>query len=205
MSAAATPVVVLDVGNVLVEWDLGRLYPDLDEDGRRRFLSEVLTPDVNLRVDRGESLADVCAELAARWPQQAELVTRYRDRWLDSLGPVIDESVRVLEELVAAGVRCLALSNFGRETYAAARPRLGFLDRFEAVVTSAEVGLVKPDPAIYLLLCERYRLTPTDAVFVDDSPANVAAAAALGFDAVRFTDAAAMRRALRERGLPLAP
>ncbi|MCU0274929.1 MAG: HAD-IA family hydrolase, partial [Acidimicrobiales bacterium] len=154
---------------------------------------------------RGEPLVEVCAELATRWPEQASLVARYRDRWLDSLGPVIEESVAVLEELVAAGVRCLALSNFGRETYAAARPRLGFLTRFEAVVTSGEVGLVKPEPAIYLLLCERHGFAPADAVFVDDSAANVAAAAALGFDAFLFTGAAAMRRELRERGLPLAP
>jgi 2-haloacid dehalogenase len=205
VNPSATPVVVLDVGNVLVEWDLGRLYPDLDEDGRRRFLSEVLTPDVNLRVDRGETLVGVCAELVAHWPEHADLVARYRDRWLDSLGPVIGGSVQVLDELVAAGVRCLALSNFGRETFAAARPRLGFLDRFEAVVTSAEVGLVKPDPAIYLLLCERHGFAPAEAVFVDDNAANVAAAAALGFDAVLFTGAASLRWELRERGLPLAP
>jgi 2-haloacid dehalogenase len=199
------PVVVLDVGNVLVEWDLGRLYPDLDEATRRRFLAEVLTPEVNLRVDLGETLAGVCADLVTRHPGDAALVHRYRDRWLDTLGPVIDGSVRVLEELADAGVRCLALSNFGRETLAAARPRLGFLDRFEAVLTSAEVGLAKPDPAIYLLLCERHGFAPSDAVFVDDNAANVVAAAALGFDALLFTDAAALRRELRGRGLPVAP
>ena len=40
-------------------------------------------------------------------------------------------------------------------------------------------------------------------LFVDDSPANVEAARALGMDATLFTDAAALRTALRSRGLPV--
>lgn len=60
---------------------------------------------------------------------------------------------------------------------------------------------MKPDPAIFRLLVERHGLEPDRTVFVDDLEANVVAAAALGFVAVRFSNAAALRRDLVGLGL----
>jgi epoxide hydrolase-like predicted phosphatase len=54
------------------------------------------------------------------------------------------------------------------------------IDLFVDVVDSCEVGLRKPDPAIYRLACERARISPERALFVDDHAANVEAARALG-------------------------
>ena len=48
-------------------------------------------------------------------------------------------------------------------------------------MVSAREKLVKPDPAIFQLLTERYRLYPRDTLFIDDARANVEAAASLGF------------------------
>jgi 2-haloacid dehalogenase len=69
------------------------------------------------------------------------------------------------------------------------------------VLVSGEVGLAKPDPAIFRLLAQRFGVDPADAVFVDDSPANVTAAREVGFDGIVFTDATALRRDLVARGL----
>jgi 2-haloacid dehalogenase len=76
-----------------------------------------------------------------------------------------------------------------------------FLDHFDGVLVSGEVKLIKPDPAIFELLVERHQVDPATAVFVDDSPANVVSAAGLGFDAIRFTSSAELRRDLAVRGL----
>jgi epoxide hydrolase-like predicted phosphatase len=51
---------------------------------------------------------------------------------------------------------------------------------FDDVVDSSEVGVRKPDPAIFHLACERLGITPDRAVFVDDHPGNVAGAEAAG-------------------------
>jgi epoxide hydrolase-like predicted phosphatase len=61
---------------------------------------------------------------------------------------------------------------------------------FEAVVISGEVGLHKPEPAIYLLACERLGVEPAGAIFVDDLRENCAGAEAVGMAAVlhRETD-----------------
>lgn len=66
--------------------------------------------------------------------------------------------------------------------------KLGILDRFDLVVNSARVGVKKPDPAIFHLTLERLGVAPHEAIFVDDMPANVAAAAALGMHAIHFED-----------------
>ena len=58
------------------------------------------------------------------------------------------------------------------------------LELFDVVVDSSEVGVRKPDPAIYLLTCEQLGVTPEVSVFVDDHPGNVAAAEALGMAGV---------------------
>jgi 2-haloacid dehalogenase len=94
-----------------------------------------------------------------------------------------------------------ALSNWSAETFPMARGRYEFLSWFKEIVLSGEVGLVKPDPAIYRLAAERCGFEMAGTVFIDDSKVNVAAAAELGFDAIHFTGAQALRRGLGERGL----
>ena len=58
---------------------------------------------------------------------------------------------------------------------------------FEVVIDSSEVGIRKPDPAIYRLACERLGVAPDRAAFVDDIETNVEGARALGLTAIRFT------------------
>jgi epoxide hydrolase-like predicted phosphatase len=58
------------------------------------------------------------------------------------------------------------------------------------VIYSHEVGITKPDPAIFRLACRRLAVAPSEAVFVDDLPENVAAATRLGMYAVLHKDTA---------------
>lgn len=55
---------------------------------------------------------------------------------------------------------------------------------FDAVVESWEVGVRKPNPAIYRLACERLGVAPERAVFLDDQPANAEGARAAGLRAI---------------------
>ncbi len=60
---------------------------------------------------------------------------------------------------------------------------------FDVIVYSAEVGLAKPDPAIYHFALNQLGVTAQEAIFVDDFVENIEAAAALGIHAVRFFNA----------------
>jgi 2-haloacid dehalogenase len=195
--------VVFDLGGVLIDWNPRHLYRSLfdDEAEMERFLAEVTTQAWNHEQDRGRPFAEAIAELTRDHPEQAELIEAYWDRWPEMLGEPFPETVKVLAALRASGVRLLALTNWSAETFPVAVPRYPFLDWFEAVIVSGEVELVKPDPAIFRLLVDRHGLEPSQTVLIDDTIANVQAAAALGFRAIRFTDAAALKRDLGAMGL----
>ncbi|MDP9294957.1 MAG: HAD family phosphatase [Actinomycetota bacterium] len=86
-----------------------------------------------------------------------------------------------------AGVRTGLLSNsWGQGRYDRSR----FAELFDAVVISGEVGMRKPDPAIYALACERLEHAPERCVFVDDLPGNLKPARAIGMATVLHRDAA---------------
>jgi 2-haloacid dehalogenase len=196
--------VIFDVGNVLLYWDVRLLYRQLlpDEAAIDAFLEEAEFHAWNLEFDRGADWDAGVAELAARLPHRAELVRAFRDRWQETLPGAIEGSVAILEALDEAGVPLFAITNFSGARWRETRRRFAFLGRFRDVVVSGDERLVKPDPAIYRLCLTRNGLAAGDCVFVDDSAANVEAAAALGIDAIRFTGPEALAAALEERGLP---
>ncbi len=66
--------------------------------------------------------------------------------------------------------------------------RYGFEDLTEVIVYSHEVGLAKPDPAIYALVCRRLEVAPEDAVFLDDRQAAVEGAESIGMTGILFRD-----------------
>ena len=78
-----------------------------------------------------------------------------------------------------------------------------FLEKFDGVVVSGLEHLVKPDPRIFRVFCERYSLAPSECVFIDDSEPNVVAARKFGMQAIHFKDATSLRKDLIGLGLPL--
>jgi len=76
--------------------------------------------------------------------------------------------------------------------------RQGFADVFDYMVISAEVGLVKPDPRIYLLALEELGARPEESVFIDDMLVNVEAAQALGMAGIHFTHPEQALEALKQ-------
>jgi putative hydrolase of the HAD superfamily len=75
-------------------------------------------------------------------------------------------------------------------TRVAAERRLA--DHFDAVVISYDVGLTKPDAAIYQLCLARLGVQPHEALFVDDRAENVEGAERLGIRSLRFVGDEAM-------------
>lgn len=69
-------------------------------------------------------------------------------------------------------------------------------DVFDEIIISAEVGVAKPDPRIYQIALERLAVAPQQAVFVDDFPANIAGARAVGMHAIHFKNSLQARKEL---------
>lgn len=196
--------ILFDLGAVLVDWDPRYLYRPLfkgDDAAMEHFLAEIAPPWWNLEIDGGKSFDQAVAERCAVHPSHAELIALWRDRWEDMLSGEIAGSVDILRELRARGYRLHALTNWSAETFPVARRRFAFLEWFEDIVVSGEVGLIKPDPRIFALAIERCRLEPARTVFIDDNPHNVEAGGKAGLHALRFQDPARLRRDLAGLGL----
>ncbi len=154
------------------------------------------------RAQRGEaSMDDVWAEVADRLGVgEADLPALQRDFWAGDCPD--EELVGLIRELRSAGIRIGLLSNHLREL----RGRLGDLEPLlDAVVISGEVGVLKPDPAVYRLALERLDVAPGEAVFVDDWRPNVEGARQLGMIGVHFRGVPHLRRALAGAGWPVRP
>jgi 2-haloacid dehalogenase len=203
----AVKAAVFDLGGVLIDWDPRYLYRKLlaDEGEVEEFLATVCTPEWNAEQDRGRPFAEGVAELVERHPAHAAAIAAFHDRWPEMLGGDIPGAVELLAELRATGLPLYALTNWSAETFVAARERFAFLDWFDGLLVSGEERIIKPDPAIFELLLDRFGLDPGSTFYVDDSEANVAAAAALGLDAVRFTGPGQLRRELAARRLLARP
>jgi 2-haloacid dehalogenase len=195
--------VVFDLGGVLVDWDPRYVYRQLfdDPDEMESFLAKVTTAEWNAQQDAGRPWAEAVKLLVAEHPQRRELIEVFYRRWPEMLAGEIPGTVDVLADLRAASVRLVALSNWSAEMFPVARERFDFLAWFEAIVISGDVGVNKPDRRIFDHLTEQFGIEPAAALFIDDSSANVDAAKALGFRAIQFTDAKALRGELVRLGL----
>lgn len=197
----AKSAIIFDLGGVLVDWNPRYLYRKLiaDEAAMEHFLSTVCTPDWNLQQDAGRPFAQAVAELTAKYPEQAELISAYHLRWEETLGGPIEGTVEILRELKQAGHQVAALSNWSAETFPVARRRYDFLNWFDVVVLSGEEKLIKPDPRIFDVLLRRIGRQAEECLFIDDVAANVSAARELGFQTVHFQSPARLREELRRR------
>ena len=203
MPKAAVKAVLWDFGNVIVRWDPRTLYSKIFPDPAEcdRFLTDVCTLAWHAPTDCGVSFADNCAQLIARHPGHEKEILAWRERWSEMFSGPIAETEAAIEMLHSRGVPQYGLSNISHETLHSTLAMSPAFGRLAGMIASGLEGVMKPDPAIFRLCCERFDFAPSDFLFVDDSARNIAAAQELGFDVHHFTAPSALRPALEARRL----
>jgi putative hydrolase of the HAD superfamily len=200
--------VVFDVGNVLVRWAPAEvvhrcfdLAPDTDANlkraeaifrcatWRRLNLGELTTAEAGLAYQ---------TELALTLEETERLFFHVTDHQ-----HVIEGTVAIARRLKNAGYRVFGLTDNVHEIVAYHKARNSFWELFEGVVVSAEVGLLKPDPAIYRHLLRTYALTASETLFFDDYQVNIDGAKSVGLEARLFTTPERCEEDLRALALTL--
>jgi 2-haloacid dehalogenase len=197
--------VVFDVGRVLVQWDLRHLFARLiaDPDELEWFTATVVTLEWHFQHDAGRPLAEMIAERSAEYPDHANLIRAYAQRFNETIPGPVPGSIELVEALHQRGVPLYAITNFGDELWARFYPTYPVFELFRDIVVSGTEKLTKPDPAIYALAAARFGHAPGEMLFIDDNLANVIAARKCGWQAHHFVDAGALAAELRARGLIL--
>jgi putative hydrolase of the HAD superfamily len=203
-ASAVVRNVVFDFGGVLVNW---RPQEIIDSFYTERHLRDALRRhafqhDDWLDMDRGTldeaSVVRRCAQRMAR--PEGELRALF-EHVRAALTP-IEPTVALLRELrERSGVKLYGLSNMSEPIFAYLEERHDFFKLFDGIVVSGAVTLVKPEPAIYEHLRERFRLDFAESVFIDDLPRNVESARRVGLPAIQFVTTDQVRRELE----PLLP
>lgn len=201
MNAAARPIknIAFDMGNVLMTFNgpyFATRFSDNDQDaallqaayfGRGEWAlldSGTIGYPTMLRIAEAhlpERLWPNLHDMAAHWARYSEPI------------PEVNDLARRLYE---QGYNLYLLSNAGTRIdeqldHCPAYPLM------KGRVVSAEEKLMKPDPAIYELLCKRYGLVPAECLFVDDNADNCVGAMVAGMQAFHFTgDVAALAAAI---------
>ena len=196
--------IVFDMGNVIIRFDpeLFMVRLGLAEEDRRLLKRELFVSLEWSRMDRGSLTDEEAAEIVCRRvPERLhDAVRRLVGMWDRPILPVAG-MYELVEELRGMGYGIYLLSNasFRQHDY---WPRVPASKFFDGTLISADVKLVKPQPEIYRLLCDKFSLVPEECVFIDDSTSNAEGAYFCGINALVFHgDAHEMRLKLNELGV----
>ena len=201
--------IVFDFGAVVFRWRpaqmLMRELPHLapDEAQGAHWASQIFQSYGGDWADFDRGAVSV-RELVARIGQRTGLGAADVQTAIDGVARELQaqpDMVALLRRLHGAGHPLHYLSNMPAPIANALEARNPFMACFDSGVFSARVGLIKPDPAIFLLAAERFGAAPAELVFIDDHPPNIAAARALGWDGFVFTGAEQAQAELAARGL----
>lgn len=197
--------VIFDLGGVLLDWSPEYVYKDYfeSEEQKRYFYEVVCSSEWNNRLDAGRSFDEAVAERQKEFPEYAEPIAMWRDRWCDMLHCGIPGTAQVLRDLKSSGYHVFALTNWSAETFGYALSHYEFFKEFEGIVVSGEEKITKPDPRLYRILLDRYSLKPEESVFIDDRQSNVEVAVSLGIQGIVFTSAGQLREDLAKKGIRL--
>jgi putative hydrolase of the HAD superfamily len=186
-AAMALRALLLDLGNVLAFHDNELLFERLAQafGTTRAEMASRLDGGLWDRVNRGQLPGDALRrELVARLGREVSPADFFA---LWSCHFRLNVPMVALAERLVGRVRLVLLSNTHDQHVAFLRPQLPVLERFEGLVLSCQVGLLKPEPGIYLRALEVAGVAPAEAAFFDDVPRYAEAAAALGIHGRVFT------------------
>lgn len=194
--------IIFDLGGVLIDWNPRYLYRKIfkTEEEITWFLENVCTPQWNEKQDAGRSFEEGTTELIQKHPDFEVPIRAWYDRWQETVGGPIHETVEILRVIRDnPDYRLYALTNWSAETFPWARTQYDFLAWFEGIVVSGEEKTMKPRREFYEILLDRYRINPASALFIDDNFTNVESARAVGIDAIHFREPAQLRHVLKAK------
>ena len=199
--------IIFDMGNVLIYFDRNKFMDAIgltDPAERRYIANEVYLSLEWSRLDRGSlTEAEAADIMCARMPEKYhDAVNRLVKEWDRPILPIAGMA-ELVKELKAQGYGIYLLSNASCHQHDY-WPEIPGHEYFDGTLISADVKLVKPQPEIYTLLCEKFSLKPEECVFIDDSSPNAEGAFLCGMEAIVFhDDAEELKAKLRQLNIKI--
>lgn len=181
--------IVFDIGNVLADFRWKEYMIEKGLDGptiKRVMAASIMSPDWDL-FDMGMFDDDEALRRFASYDPELKPVLERVYRRIDGMIVPFDYATGWIKSLKDRGFSIYYLSNYSRKAYEECKESLEFMKYADGGVMSFQEHVLKPDPAIYQRLLDKYNLKAEESVFLDDTQKNVDAALQLGFKAFTFT------------------
>ncbi len=196
--------IISDMGRVVLWFDNGIFLRKIAEAAGIPFEKAKEAAHANLGLIRqfdGGSLTpaqfrDIVCRAVGREIPEGIFWEAYND--IFSVNP---PAVDVLRRAKAAGYRLVLLSNTDPERFGFAARKFPEVMFFDEYALSYELGLLKPDAAIYLEAARRAGSAPGECVFIDDMEENVRGAEAAGLKGILYKPGTDLAAELRKLGL----
>ena len=194
--------IIFDFGGVLIDWNPRYFYKDVFSDTKEMeyFLSEVWSPQWNMKHDSGHSFSEITKELQQLHPEYSDEIEMYQHNWEVMIKGEISENTKLLDPLKVK-YRLFGLTNWSAEAFPVIYPQYEFFKVFEGIIVSGEEKVVKPGKEIYQILLNRYGLIANESLFIDDSIKNIETANELGFSTIHITSNTNLEEQLVKSGL----
>ena len=183
--------VVFDVGQVLLRFDPAYFFPLIltPQEQQRLTVPMVVDTPLWVRLDEGTVSEEDVARHAASLAGDESLipavlrVIEHFPEYMEVLPPA-----GLIPQLHQMGKKVYVLSNYGLNTFAYTEKLFHDLfSQMDGMVISSREKLLKPDPRIYQTLLDRYHLTPSECVFIDDRAENIQGAQKMGMQGIVYT------------------
>jgi len=179
--------VIFDLGNVVLDWNIDKILKSLDLSQKERNLLNIglfkhqdwLDMDQGVKTERL-----VVSRVVSRSSLRKNVVEQALLAAKTSLTS-IPQSIQLMQDLYDAGIKMYCLSNMSSETYEHIKTQ-EFFNLFDGIVISGHEKCMKPDAKIFDLTIQRYGLSPSETLFIDDSLPNISTACDLGILGFHF-------------------
>ena len=187
---------LFDLGGVFFDWNPEYFFKKIFNNSEEMnfFLKEICNDKWNIQQDAGRLIKVAEKELISRFPNYSEQIVMYYLNHRKMIKKTYQESIDVLAYLNKKNIKCFVLSNWSAETFQGMIDAYPFLKKFDGMIISGEVQLIKPDPKIYKLAIKNFNLIPNETIFIDDRLDNIKAAQNMGFKTIHLKDPSIIRK-----------
>lgn len=176
--------IILDMGNVLLEWNKDKILQGVSEMKKDYLILDksIFQSGLWLRLDLGtmtreELVLKVVSMIGSAYQKKVEEVIWNWPNYID----IYREIFPILSELKKKGHRIFVLSNTSKVFYDLLEEHLSPLkELLDGFVLSCDIKAIKPDLVMFKEILDKYQLDPTNCVFLDDIEDNTNAAEKLG-------------------------